>query len=299
MLSQRPAIIDRRGRVQEIVNLNITFKDIPSPIFLSSRIQPEEDISYVAAQLCWYAKGRQALDGIDAYRPKMWNRITSIRPVSVDLLDLNSNYGQYVFHEKQLEIIINRLHKDPMTRQAVVLFNRPSVQTSDTQDHICTTSLQFLIRDGKLHCIATMRSNELWDGFRYDVAFFTFLMDYVRAELYAKGRIGVELGDYIHNVGSFHCYTQDSLSVKCSSNLEGVAIVFPRLNPGEGPALVKELPHIEQLVKAMAGQPSQGLSVLCDTDNTDWHFYHTIINLLFHATKKISQKDLAHGPRIL
>jgi thymidylate synthase len=303
-LTVRPIINDRRGQLKEIIDLGVTFKDIPGPIFFSSRIQPQEDICYVAAQLCWYAKGRQRLDGVETYRPKMWKRMTdslATRQTDVDpRLDLNSNYGEYVFKEGQLDLAITRLHKDPMTRQAVILLNRPSVLISDTQDHVCTTSLQFLIRDGKLHCIATMRSNELWDGFRYDVAFFTFLMDYVRAELSAKGRTGIVLGDYIHNVGSFHCYTQDSLSIKCSSDLEGLAFVFPQLNLGEGPALVKELPHLEQLIKAMAGQPSKGLSVMCDTDSRDgWKHYHTIVNLLFHAAKRINQKDLAHGPRIL
>lgn len=278
-LKQAPEFVDRRGKGQEIIDFSLTFKDVEGTTFFSTESRTK-DINYVAAQLSWYARGRQLMDGIEKYRPKMWARVTdglSSKSGDPRHADINSNYGEYVFLEGQLQRVIQRLNKDPMSRQAVILFNRPGVLASDTKDHICTTSMQFLVRKGLLHAITTMRSNELWNGFRYDVAFFTFLMDYVRAELSALGRGGIQLGNYTHNVGSFHVYDEDASGL----DEEPTATVIPPLQPGEGPALIRELPEVERLFLNVS-RPSSGLSILGE-NGRDWEHYASMIRLLLNA----------------
>ena len=72
-----------------------------------------------------------------------------------------------------------------------------------TKDLPCTISLQYLIREGALHCIVYMRSNDLWLGFPYDVFCFTAFQTKLAMEL------GVKLGTYTHIAGSLHLYERN------------------------------------------------------------------------------------------
>lgn len=95
----------------------------------------------------------------------------------------------------------------PQTRQAVVTMwsagDLPHAIARDHADLPCTLALQFILRDRKLHCIATMRSNDAWLGLPYDVFAFTCLQ-----RLVAQA-VGAELGTYTHQVGSMHLYDRN------------------------------------------------------------------------------------------
>ena len=65
--------------------------------------------------------------------------------------------------------------------------------------------MQFLLRNGRLHLITTMRANDMYRGIVSDVFAFTFLQELMAAEL------GVEIGSYHHQVGSSHLYMSDFL----------------------------------------------------------------------------------------
>jgi len=101
------------------------------------------------------------------------------------------------------------------------MFNRREVAMSSTNDHICTTSVQFLVRDSKLHLITTMRSNELNFGFRTDVVFFTMLQE-IMASL-----LNVAMGTYYHNVGSLHVKETNI------THAHATLIDWPRFHPME------------------------------------------------------------------
>ena len=161
------------------------------------------DEEYLAIQWNWYTWAKNDLK-IYPYH-ESWRRIRSkeVDRTGHTTPDINSNYGVYVFSEGQLDHCIKLLQKFPQSRRAVVLLNRPAVSMSDTEDHICTSSLQFLLRHGKVHCITTMRSNELWFGLRNDAAFFIMLQEIV------ANSVGAGVGSYFHNVGSLHAKTQD------------------------------------------------------------------------------------------
>ena len=66
--------------------------------------------------------------------------------------------------------------------------------------------MQFLVRDGKLNMVTTMRSHDIVLGFTYDV--FTFSMVAKSVQLLLKERgIDVELGDLYVTAGSLHLYS--------------------------------------------------------------------------------------------
>ena len=93
------------------------------------------------------------------------------------------------------------LTRDPQSRRAILTLHgthgdlRPS-----SLDQPCLTTIQFLIRKGHLHCIATMRSNDAIWGLCYDAYFITMLQELLCAEL------GLKLGWYQHVANSIHIY---------------------------------------------------------------------------------------------
>lgn len=99
--------------------------------------------------------------------------------------------------------IIDQIKRKGDTRQAVIQLFSPIDLRVETRDLPCTCTLQFLPREGKLHLIATMRSNDVWLGLPHDVFAFTFLQ-----ELVARS-VGQEVGEYHHSVGSLHLYDGD------------------------------------------------------------------------------------------
>lgn len=185
----------RGHRIKEIINANIIIKNPRDRIVMC----PERrmDMAYAFGELAWYLSGRNDKDTMCYYSKFMEN-------MSDDGKTLNSAYGYRIFggHQKigfdQFQNAINLLKKDKDTRQAVIHLHTPNNQP--TKDEVCTMSLQFLLRNGKLDMITTMRSNDLVLGFTYDVFSFTMLQEIMANEL------DVEVGTYYHNVGSMHYY---------------------------------------------------------------------------------------------
>jgi thymidylate synthase len=68
-------------------------------------------------------------------------------------------------------------------------------------------SVQFLIRDGLLHVVDTMRSSDLWLGWPYDIFNFSMLARYVICHLKQKPELGV----IVLQAGSAHLYEQNWL----------------------------------------------------------------------------------------
>ena len=113
-------------------------------------------------------------------------------------------YGPKV--QEQLQYVVQTLFKDPWSRQAVMTIWREN--PPPTKDVPCTISIQFLIRDNKLHCIDNMRSSDLWMGFPYDVFNFSMLSSMVILDYYQLTGVHLELGNLYMNLGSAHIYSQ-------------------------------------------------------------------------------------------
>ncbi|QVQ53374.1 thymidylate synthase [Spiractinospora alimapuensis] len=102
----------------------------------------------------------------------------------------------------QLERVRDLLCRDPQTRRAVIQLYDPGRDSSEHKDVPCTLGFRFYLRDGRLQMHTTMRSQDLWLGFCYDLFTFTVIH-----ELMAHW-VGAELGDYHHHVDSLHLYAQ-------------------------------------------------------------------------------------------
>lgn len=103
-------------------------------------------------------------------------------------------------------------------RQVVMTIWDPFLDAKgDRRDIPCTVAMQFLLRNNKLHMVVTMRSNDVWRGFPYDVFQFTQLQCTI------ANAINCEVGEYVHNVGSLHLYESDVEEVRHLTDREPTA----------------------------------------------------------------------------
>jgi thymidylate synthase len=106
----------------------------------------------------------------------------------------------------QLDRVRRLLASDPDTRQAVIQLFDPARDTKAHRDVPCTLGYRFFLRGGALQMHTTMRSQDLWLGFPYDIFTATLLQELL------AGWLGVELGEYHHHVDSLHLYEEHQLA---------------------------------------------------------------------------------------
>lgn len=151
-------------------------------------------------EFAWHVSGSRDLAFIGYYF-KRWKQLSD-DPTSVQ----GSCYGYRIFNryrdgQTNWDRMIRVLRTDPSSRRAVLdVYDSEISLDPSVKDSPCACTLQFLIRDGRLHLIAHMRSNDVIWGLPYDVFFFTMLQELLAHELERP------LGTYTHMVGSLHLY---------------------------------------------------------------------------------------------
>lgn len=213
---------------KELNNIQIELNDINENIVSIRNISP----AYLFGEWIWYFTGRNSTKFISSFG-SMWEKLSD------DGKTNNSAYGylmKYAYQFDQIETIIELLTRDPESRRAVINLNVPNPNVIFTKDEPCTIALQFLIRNGKLNCTAIMRSNDIWYGFPYDVAFFTELQKYIADKLM------VEYGTYTHFVTSLHLYEKNYKDIqKIVNNAISKPIYLDRKKFHENVELIGDL----------------------------------------------------------
>lgn len=115
-----------------------------------------------------------------------------------------SAYGRYLRHfpHDQIERVLHMLEENPNTRRAVINIHNAYVEDYDGPDVACTIYLHPFVRDGKLHMVANLRSQDMLWGYPYDTQAFQWMQEVM------AGVLGVELGEYWHIMNSAHYYTE-------------------------------------------------------------------------------------------
>lgn len=204
-LLHSPEVESRDGDTTEMLGFNCVLDDLNFN-FLTN---PSRALSpvYASAELLWYLSGSKNIEMIEAYAPQ-YKRFAE--PNGFGGLEAYGAYGHrwgINGFENQLKQLLQLLTEKPDTRQAIVtMWDRTDLFHAILGDHKdlpCTISLQFLIRNESLHLIATMRSNDIWLGFPYDVYCFTSLQRLL------AGCLGLKEGKYWHQAGSEHLYRRN------------------------------------------------------------------------------------------
>lgn len=158
----------------------------------------------------WMISGRSDFNFINYYN-------INAPQFSYDLRQIEGAYGPRLFGAgayRQIPRIIENLQQKATSRRTVaVVFD--AAHDNRTRDRAvgpdgkkregeipCTLSLQFLLRDGKMNCITTMRSQDAYGLLPQDVFHFTMFQELVAASVKA------EVGEYLHQAGSFHYYPE-------------------------------------------------------------------------------------------
>jgi thymidylate synthase len=159
---------------------------------------------YVNEEKTWYLSHELNIDKVD--HVKIWKECSDKNN------EINSNYGYLVFGRgnfNQFDHCLNTLINHKESRQAIIIYNRPSIHYEATsfncRDFICTMFQQFFIRNNKLECITSMRSNDCIFGTFNDIPWFHFVIMKMKEEL-KKNNINIELGRHIFMPNSWHCY---------------------------------------------------------------------------------------------
>ena len=122
------------------------------------------------------------------------------------ILDFEVDRGnwEYTYHrrmETQLPWVVSELRRNPSSRRAVISTRDETDLESGSP--ACLQSIQYMLRDGKLHSKVLFRSN--------DAAKATFMNAFALILLQQRiaDELGVEVGTYTHRANSFHAYERD------------------------------------------------------------------------------------------
>lgn len=170
----------------------------------------EPNYEYAAKEIIWYNSESLNIYNMEKPIPKIWEQISDSDGF------INSNYGWCIFSKDnyyQFENCLQRLISDKHTREACMIYNRPSMQydynKNGMHDFICTYSTQVFIneRDGKdyLDYIVYMRSNDAVFGFNNDALWHLYVQELLVHHLKTVYN-NINIGKLYWNAGSIHVY---------------------------------------------------------------------------------------------
>lgn len=157
--------------------------------------------NYVQRELEWYRSLSRNVNDIPGGPPTIWKEVADSRGF------INSNYGWCIWSDangRQYNRTLEELRKNPYSRRAIMIYTRPSMwndyNKDGMSDFMCTNSVQYLLRDGKLNAVVQMRSNDAIFGYKNDYAWQKYVLDHLAKDL------ETEPGKIYWNVGSLHVY---------------------------------------------------------------------------------------------
>lgn len=177
--------------------------ELTDPRARLSRSERRGRVFSALGELCWYLAGTNDVEHIKYY-------LSRYSESAEDGIVWGA-YGPRLFDFKgvnQIAYVCDRLAAKPNSRQTVVqLFDCEDVKEPH-KDVPCTCTLQFLVRREHLQLVTYMRSNDAHTGLPHDLFAFTMLQEIVART------VGLEVGTYVHMVGSLHLYERDYHAAK-------------------------------------------------------------------------------------
>ena len=187
--------------------------EIQNAHFLADKdwIIREPNYDYAKREIEWYESQSLYVKDIPGDVPKIWQTCADKDG------KINSNYGWCIFSDEngsQYDHCLNRLLDDHHTREACMIYTRPSMQvdcnSNEMHDFMCTYSTQVFLNPINefgydLDYTVFMRSNDAVYGFCNDVIWAKHVRDKLVADLNKCG-LTVFPGKIIWNAGSLHVY---------------------------------------------------------------------------------------------
>ena len=196
---------------------------------------------FMAAEAAWILDGKNDVASISPYSKE-------ISRFSDDGETFFGAYGPPL--QEQYNYVTRTLMDDVDSRQAVATIWRQN--PVPTKDVPCTVALQWLIRDSKIHCVATMRSSDLWLGHPYDVFNFSAVSFAIMLKLNYyfshKGKWPLKLGKLFLTAGSKHIYAKNVEA--CQGIVEDLLVNQNSfIRPGKSPFDVTRYDSADEFVQ--------------------------------------------------
>lgn len=205
-LENEQFVIDRNGS-KTIELLGASFIANEPSIFGT----PNQD--YIKQEIAWYDSQSTNVNDIGDKVPAAWKATANKHG------EINSNYGYLIYGDKfynQYLQVIAELDNNPDSRRASMIYTRPSIwieyAENGKNDFICTNSVTYYIRDGKVHSVVQMRSNDVVYGYKNDYAWQYKVLCRVAEDL------NVAVGTITWQVQNLHVYERHFELVKPYSN---------------------------------------------------------------------------------
>lgn len=174
----------------------------------------EPNYDYADREIKWYHTQSLNVNDIPGGAPIMWAACAT--PDGY----INSNYGWMIFSEdnyQQYEYCLNKLIKDPHTREACMIYQRPSMQIDYNKDGMhdfcCTWGVQCFINEDEnnvkhLKYIVNQRSQDAVFGYNNDILWHRHVLNLMKNDLEFVFKEDIICDDIECNVGSLHIYNR-------------------------------------------------------------------------------------------
>lgn len=187
--------------------------EIQNAHFLADKdwIIRKPNYDYAKREIEWYESQSLYVKDIPDGAPKIWQACADRDG------KINSNYGWCIFSDEngnQFDHCVKRLLDDHYTREACMIYTRPSMQidcnANGMHDFMCTYSTQVFLNEidynkYKLDYTVFQRSCDACFGYNNDNIWHRYVMNKLVDELKRYDR-DVILGDMTYNCGSLHVY---------------------------------------------------------------------------------------------
>lgn len=142
------------------------------------------------------------------------------------VVESNPNYWDDDYFESfdQLEWLINELKTNPNSRKMIMLSYSPE-QIENAALTACHTQVQFQVQNGKLNCMWTQASVDLFLGLPFNIMSYAILTHMLAKE------VGLEVGELIGSLGDVHIYENAVDNLKEQLSREPLPLPKLWLNP--------------------------------------------------------------------
>lgn len=124
----------------------------------------------------------------------------------------------------QLKWLIQELKTNPNSRKLIMLSYNPS-QINNAALTACHTQVQFQVQNGKLNCMWTQASVDLFLGLPFNIMSYAILTHMLAKE------VGLEVGELIGSLGDVHIYENAVDNLKEQLSREPLLLPKLWLNP--------------------------------------------------------------------
>lgn len=154
-------------------------------------------------------------------------------------------YGTRWMEHNQIEHVREKLTNNPTTKKALIQTWMPYDAEKNRKDSPCNVNYMFLARDGKLDMTATIRSNDLFKGVKYDYFLASMMMQSM------AGWTDLKPGELYFHINSLHAYEKDFGKLETViDNIDDSKNISLKLEPSDSKTFWHDLNKVKQAEEA-------------------------------------------------